>query len=979
MRRRWAWVAALLVVLGLGSALWIDREARLRRFGGGLEEARSALLDGRHATARRRLADLVDRRPGHGEALYLLGLCEQLLGHPDRAEAAWARIPGGTPEAGLALLHWADVEQERGRLAAAEDRLRAALGIPGAHRPMARWSLVLLLRHEGRFDEARVVFRRGLAEHPEPVEAMKILYKLDTDPFPVETARRDLEIAHRLAPEDDRAWLGLAHLATRSGRFDEAEGWLDRCLGRRPGDPAVWRARLDWALAAGRTGDASEALAHLPAGTDAEADALRFEAWFARQDGDREAERLALEALDRIDPSRPEVIDRLAAIAAEEGRTEAAAGYRAVRTRLEEDRDAYVDLLLAGDLVARSRELSRQAAALGRRFDALAWAALADGAVDEAEVPSAPEADVGGASLADLIPEFAPRPGSAGRGASAEGRGEGKRVLVPRFEDDSARAGLDFVHDRGHVDGRLILPETGAGGVGLLDFDGDGRLDLYAVQAGTFPPAPGAPNADRLYRNRGDGTFEDVSTCSGIASMPGGYGHGVAVGDVDDDGDPDLLVTRWRSYALYRNEGDGTFADATEEAGLGGDRGWPTSAAFADLDDDGDLDLYVCQYLEWDEHGDRTCLDPDDPTNYACNPRDFPALPDRVFRNDGGRFVDVTEEAGFVDPDGRGLGVVAADVDGDRRVDLFVANDMTPDYLFLNRGGFRFEEVGAVAGVAANAQGNYQAGMGTACGDLDGDGRLDLLVTNYFEESTSFFRNLGGGYFADQSAEVNLEAPTRELLGFGLALLDANLDGRLDVLSANGHVHDGRPRYPYAMPAHLLLGGPDGRLVDPGASAGPPFSVPHLGRGLAVGDLDDDGRPDAVLQAQDGPLVYLHNRTEDPGRFLVLRLEGTESNRDAVGAIVTVEAGGRRLVASRNGGGSYQSAGDPRLHFGLGDASEVDAVEVDAVEVRWPSGRVDRHLDLDADAAYLLREGSAAPLPLPGFPRADAPEVASGG
>ena len=496
--------------------------------------------------------------------------------------------------------------------------------------------------------------------------------------------------------------------------------------------------------------------------------------------------------------------------------------------------------------------------------------------------------------------------------------------------------GLDFRHDRGHVPGRLILPETGAGGVALLDFDGDGWLDVYAVQGGAFPHQ-GGPNADRLYRNRGDGTFEDASASSGLNAMPGGYGHGAAVGDIDNDGDPDLFITRWRSYALYLNQGDGTFQDATDAAGLGGDRDWPTSAAFADLDNDGDLDLYVCHYLAWDEHEDRTCFDPDDPAVYACNPLDFPSLPDHVFRNDDGRFVDVTAEAGVVDRDGRGLGVVAADVDGDRRVDLFVANDMTADDLFMNRGDFRFEEVGALAGISANAQGSYQAGMGTACGDLDGDARLDLLVTNYYGESTTFFRNLGGGFFADQTATVNLSAPTRHLLGFGLALLDANNDGRLDLLSANGHVHDGRPLYPWTMPAQLLLGGPNGRLDDLADRAGEVFATPHLGRGLAAGDLDNDGRVDAVLLAQDEPLVFLHNETPDAGHWLTLRLEGSESNRDAVGALVIVEAGGRRRIAPRHGGGSFQSAGDPRLHFGLGDAAMADAVEV-----RWPSGRTDR-------------------------------------
>ncbi|RUL89112.1 FG-GAP-like repeat-containing protein [Tautonia sociabilis] len=960
-------VAAVLAV-GLGVASWLVWSAREAWFEGGLEEARAAMLDGRHATARRRLVALVERRPRHPEALYLLGLSEQAMGHPEAAEEAWGRIPEAAPERGLALLHWADIEQYRGRLADAEDRLRAALEIPGAHRPMARWALVRLIRPQGRFDEAGRIFREGLVEHPEPVEALRVLYQLETDAFPIDLVRRDYELAHRLAPEDDRVWLGLAHLAARSGHFDEAEKWLDRCRSRRPDDPVVWRARLDWALAAHRPEAAAEAIAHLPAraGPEGEAEELTLRAWFARLEGDRPAERRALEAVDRLDPSRPEVIDRLAALAAEEGRAEAAAGYRAVRERLERDRERYVALLRAEDPASRFRELSQAAAALGRRFDAAAWLALADGSVAEEELPERPAPS--GQTLADRLAGVVARASAPAASSSGE-----PSLIIPRFEDAAEAAGLDFVHDRGHQADRLVLPETGAGGVALLDFDGDGFLDLYAVQAGSFPPPPDSGNGDRLYRNRGDGTFEDVSESSGIASFPGGYGHGVAVGDIDNDGHPDLLVTRWRSYALYRNLGDGTFADATEASGLAGDRDWPTSAAFADLDNDGDLDLYVCHYLSWDEFGDRSCVSPDDPTVYSCNPRDFPAEPDRVYRNDGGRFVDVTESAGIVDRDGRGLGVVAADVNEDGLIDLFVANDMTADYLFLNRGGFQFEELGAASGVSANAHGNYQAGMGTACGDLDGDGRLDLLVTNYYDESTTFFRNLGGGIFADQSAAINLEAPSRHLLGFGLVLLDANLDGRLDVLTANGHVHDGRPRYPYRMPAQLLLGGPGGRLVDPGSEAGSPFETRHLGRGLASGDLDNDGRPDAVLQAQDEPLVFLHNRTEGAGRFLMLRLEGTESNRDGVGAVVTVRAGGRAWVAARVGGGSFQSASDPRLHFGLGAVERVDAIEV-----RWPSGRVDRFGPEPADAALLIREGAAAPRPLAGAARPSGPEAAAG-
>jgi enediyne biosynthesis protein E4 len=248
-----------------------------------------------------------------------------------------------------------------------------------------------------------------------------------------------------------------------------------------------------------------------------------------------------------------------------------------------------------------------------------------------------------------------------------------------------------------------------------------------------------------------------------------------------------------------------------------------------------------------------------------------------------------------------------------------------------------------------------------ACGDLDGDGRLDLAVTNFYGESTTFFHNLGQGAFADRTAAVGLAAPSRNLLGFGIAFLDVDNDGRLDLMTANGHVDDYRPGIPYAMPIQLLRGGADGRLRDVSGRAGPPFLLPHLGRGLAAGDLDNDGQVDALVIAHDEPMVFLHNRTR-AGHSVTFALEGTASNRDGVGASVAVVSGSERRVAQRVGGGSYQSAGDPRLHIGLGDVRSIDAVEV-----RWPSGRVDRHRDLPADAGYLLREGDARVRPLPGW------------
>jgi enediyne biosynthesis protein E4 len=955
MRRLGIWLAIALGVALLGVGGY--RALELRRLRAELAEAERDMTTGHVGSAWHRLRALAARWPDQGEVQYRLGVCERARGRFDAALAAWARVPPGSPFAARAAALRGEELINSGRYAAAEAVLSAALPRAGDERYDIERALARLYRFEGRVADVRHLLRASWPRSPDPAGVLKEIWLLDYSPMPVEAWGVALDHADA---DDDRVWLGRAGQATQTGRFDEAARWLDACLRRRPDDPAIWRARLDLAVASDDPAGAWRALPHLPADALSPAEGLALRAWLVARRGDREAERRALVRLVERDPGNSAALERLAALAVEAGRPREAEPYYRRKAEVDRAKDRFRKILLADGYAARAGELARLAEALGRRFEARAWALLdarRPGDRGPLPAPADPDADpdpsLAGRTLADRFADLGPGAAPAGPTHAV-----GRAPTRPDFVDEAEAVGLKFVFDNGQSALRQ-LPETMSGGVAVLDYDGDGWLDVYCVQGG--PLADDAPReGDRLFRNNGDGTFRDATAAAGLASLSRGYGLGVAVGDVDNDGRPDLFVTRLRSYALYRNRGDGTFEDATARAGLAGVRDYPSSAAFADLDGDGDLDLYACHYMVYDPDHPVVCQDGRGEPFY-CDPSKVVAAPDHLFRNDGGRFVDVTARAGIVDRDGRGLGVVAADLDGDGKLDLYVANDGTANFLFRNRGGLRFEEVGLAAGVAAGAEGGFQASMGVACGDQDGDGRPDLAVTNFYGESSTLYRNLGGGLFADHTAPSGLGLATRYLLGFGTAFLDYDDDGHLDLVTANGHVNDNRPFYPYAMPAQLLAGGPDGRLTDVSARAGPPWDVPRVGRGLATADLDNDGRLDVLILSQNEPLAYLRNRTAG-GHRLTLRLEGTASNRDAVGAVVTVVADGRRRTCWRFGGGSYQSAGDPRLHVGLGPSARAESVEV-----RWPSGRVDRFGGLAADAGYLLREGDAAPRPLPGF------------
>ncbi|WP_435019825.1 CRTAC1 family protein [Tundrisphaera sp. TA3] len=518
------------------------------------------------------------------------------------------------------------------------------------------------------------------------------------------------------------------------------------------------------------------------------------------------------------------------------------------------------------------------------------------------------------------------------------------------LRDRAAGSGVDFRFHAGSR-GRHDLPEIMGGGLGLIDADGDGRLDVYACNGGPIS-GDGPDPPSRLFRNAGGGRFEEITAA---ADAPGpSYAMGVAVGDFDGDGRDDLFVSGWRDQRLYRNAGGGRFQDVTGRAGLSS-RDWGTSAAFADLDGDGDLDLYVATYLDYDPGAAPFCAAPDGRRDY-CGPEEFAAQPDHLYRNDGdGRFTDVARESGIALPGGRGLGVVIADLTGDRRPDIYVANDGSACWLFENLGGLRFREVGVAAGVAFDARGDALAGMGVAVGDLDGDCRPDLAATNFLRRSTVAFRALGHGQFAEDSGPLGIAAPTRPVLGFGLALADLDADGDLDLFQANGHVLDrARLGDPFAM-RPTLLRNRAGRFSDASDRAGPWFARPILGRGVASGDLDGDGGPpDLLVAALDAPLALL--RVDAPaGRSLVLDLAARPpAHRSAVGARVRATVGSRTLVRDVVAGGGYLSASDPRIHLGLGAAEAVDRLEV-----AWPSGRIETWARLPAGPPIRLDEGTA--------------------
>lgn len=551
------------------------------------------------------------------------------------------------------------------------------------------------------------------------------------------------------------------------------------------------------------------------------------------------------------------------------------------------------------------------------------------------------------------------------------------RADSPRFVDVTASSGIDFRHVHGGT-GKKHFVETMGSGVAFLDYNNDGWLDVFAVNGGTLPGYAGPPPRNRLYRNAGRGVFSDVTRFAGVGETA--YGMGVCAGDFDNDGYDDLYVTCYGPNSLFRNHGDGTFRDVAAAAGVSGDAVWSVGCSFLDVDSDGFLDLYVANYVDYAIDSAERRLrpyasrsaSPSDGERFYPHPDNFKGAADRLYRNNGnGTFTDVTERAGVLNPGGKGMGMACADVDGDGTPDIFVANDMTPNFLFLNRGDGRFVDRGLLSGLGYSGSGDLQSSMGADFGDFNRDGRLDLAVTNFRLEGAGLYRNEGAGLFTDISSISGIRPPTIPHVGWGIGFLDYDNDGWPDLLMVHGHVLDNAHRVGsvYKQPAILFRNTGDGRFVDVTRDVEDGLSTPQPGRGAAFGDYDNDGDVDVFVLSVNGAGRLLRNDAGNGSRWLRVKLVGAArehavgstgaprlSNRNGVGARVTVWAGGLPQVGEVRSGSSYLSQNDFRLHFGLGRAPTVDSLKV-----RWPGGAVDWIRSISVDREIVVREGETGP------------------
>lgn len=966
-------VLAIIVALaGTGWWYWGSQPAAPRQ----LQQAQAAFREGRFSEAEQLAKQALSDRQLRNEALLLAGKAAIQQLQAAEAVGYFDQIPDEDTAVAVEARWLAGDVLLNGlcRLTDAERQLRKALAHNPHHAP-ANALLAYLLGVCGRSWEAAPHRLELIRQDAFSTTDLLLLALRDT-------ARENTEVLAAMAqrnPEDPLAKLGKGILELRAQRTEHGERLLREVLLVAP-DLIEAQVQLGKVLYdSGRSAEFLAWNATIPPGVESHPELWALRGDFAQSRGELpEAARCYWESLHR-DPCYQRAAYQLGQVLLALNQPDQAATFVKRAGQLQG-----MLLLMKEYQSAPSLETLRAAAALceemGQLWEAWGWS--------RAALRSDPGTSWATANVRRLEPRLAPslprtlperNPIFAtdlsglpvptfddATGELAESAAPDAAHLV-RFVDEAAETGIHFVYFNDH---RPELPaarpfEFTGGGVAILDYDQDGWPDVYLTQGCRFPQQDGHPQrVDCLFRNLGNGQFEDVTAAAGLSEDR--YSQGVACGDYNNDGFADLYIGNLDANRMYRNNGDGTFSDVTSQTGTAG-ADWTTSCALADLNGDGLPDVYAVNYLAGDDVFERVCRTSSGEPR-ICNPHDFVAAADELYVNLGdGRFERWGESSGIRLPYGKGLGIVAGDLTGADRMDLFIANDTDANHFFVNATPVpghppRFSDCAMVTGLAFDWNGIGQACMGVAVGDANADLLLDLFVTNYFDESNTLYLQESGGLFRDASREAGLREPSLKTLGFGTQFLDGDADGRPDLLVVNGHVEDqSRLGIPYRMRAQYFRNLGAGRFVELAAeSLGPYFERETLGRSLALVDWNRDLLQDAVISHLDEPAALLTNRTPDPGNTFAIELRGVSGSRDAVGTSVMVTCKDHTWMQQLTAGDGYQASNQRRLFFGVGSHARVDQVEI-----RWPGGPAQTFTELPVNCELLAVEGWEHPLRLP--------------
>lgn len=919
--------------------------------------------------------------PNHTAALVLAGDTSFAMEQYDRALDYYRRVPAGSSEAAIhAKLRCGRIEMHHtGNAVAAESDFRAAL----KHDPEDRnglFQLASLLGIQSRRSEAVPVILRLFRQGVFDADFLALLGEDSGALFNVE----ELQRYQNAAPESPSVLVGLAWHDRNSGRNEQALELLSRAVRTNPRFTEARIAMADLLWESARFDDLRSLLAEQESRLVSDARFWLTRGRLAERDGrEEEAARCFWETLLQDSTNRDATYQLFHYFTSIDDATAAF---------LEQRVQMLLELRATSDRVTSKRHTSaapirplvEQLERVGRLWEAWGWCVVARDIDPNAEWAVA-RARTLHSMLKDAPLTLVCRPVDLRcdlshlpipTWQSEFGRADASSMPAESavtFRDDAESAGIEFQYfnSPGSQEAGQRMYEFNGGGCGVLDYDADGWPDLHFTQGCRWESrGDQTEHIDRLFRNLGDGEFADVTRAAGL--VEDSFSTGVAVGDFDNDGFDDLYIANIGANRLFQNNGDGTFHDASGHADVGDPR-WSTSCVVADFNGDSLPDIYSVNYLEAESIFETVCQHKDGRPR-MCMPFHFPAAQDQFYLNLGdGRFRNATAEAGVQVPNGKGLGVIAADWEGSGRLSLFVANDTAANSFFVNGGSQSdpstiFEERAMSAGIALNQAGRAEGCMGIAAGDVDGDGDLDVFVTNFLNESNTLYQAVSGLAFADTTRDAGLAEPSRQLLGFGTQFLDADLDGRIDLLVANGHIDDYR-RYgrPYQMPPEFYYNTGDGRFsLQSGSEVGPYFTRQFLGRSLTRWDWNRDGREDAVISNLDQPAALLTNTTAQHGRSLSLKLRGIDSSRDAIGTTVTLHLDRRKITRQLTAGDGYQASNQRLLVFGLSDSASVKQIDI-----AWPSGKLDSHADLEADAEYLVIEGAKRAF------RLDRPGLAS--